>query len=274
MITQVHAESNQGSLLVMELANIHTGIFLKEIEGLDPVKASIVTASFPTGTGTQYQASKREERDIKIKLGIEPDYISEEPRDVRNRLYQWFMPKTWVDLTFIDENNGAEYIIRGMTETFEAPLFVREPGADIVVRCFESDFVDPILKTINGNTVSNTLNSTFDYDGTVESGFVFQLNVDRAVDELTLYNITPWGLNRQLDFSGSMIAGDILTIDSREGQKAIRLTRSGVSTSLLYGKSPQSAWIDLWPGSNQFRAYAEGAPIPYVITYYNRHGGL
>lgn len=273
MLTEVRATSRQGSLLNMLLGEISSGIVLKEIDGLDPVKATIVSSSFPNSNGEVYLSSKREARDIKLRLSLDPDYISEEPRDVRNRLYQFFMPKTFVDLKFID-SNGLDVDISGMVESFEAPLFVQEPAADISIRCFDSDFVDNTVVSFNGNTVSNTLDSTIEYEGTVDTGMYFQLSVNRAIDEFTLYNTAPDGQLRQMDFSWPLLSGDVIKINSVQGDKYVKLTRAGVDISLLYATTPQSSWIDLQPGSNLFRAYATGAPIPYLITYYNRYGGL
>jgi hypothetical protein len=274
MLTQVKATSVQGSLLTLPFGEITAGVYIKEIEGLDPVKASIVSTSFPNKNGVVYQTSRREARDIKLKLGIEPDYISEEPKDVRRRLYQFFMSNTMVDLEFID-SDGLSVKISGMNETFESPLFVQEPGAEISIHCFDSDFVDLNNQIeLFGNTVSNTLDTTIEYEGSVETGIEFYLEVDRDVDEFTIYNTMPNGQIRQLDFSWPLHAGDQVNFVTTPGNKRIELVRAGVTSSLLYAMSPQSSWIDFYPGTNLFRVYAEGAPIDYLLYYFNRYGGL
>lgn len=273
MLSEVRATSAQGSILTLPMGEISAGIYIKEIEGLDPVKATIVTTSFPNTNGESYQASKREARDIKLRLGLEPDYISEEPKDVRRRLYGFFMPSTFVSLKLTD-TDGLVVDISGMIETFEAPLFVQEPEAQIVIRCFESDFVNEDLVSILGNSVSNTLDTTITYDGTVETGFEFYFEIDRDVDEFSIYNTMPNGQFRQMNISWPLHNGDQVDIITYPGKKSIDLVRLGVRSSLLYAKDPQSNWIDLWPGDNLFRVYAEGAPIPYSLYYSNRYGGL
>lgn len=274
MLSEVQATSAQGSLLSLPFGEITSGIYIKDIEGLDPVKATIVSSSFPNTTGETYQASKREARDIKMRLGIEPDYISEEPKDVRRRLYQFFMPNTFVDLKFTD-TDSLQVDISGMIESFEAPLFVQEPEAIVTVRCFNSDFVNLTdVVEINGDTVSNTLDTEINYEGTVEAGIEFFLEVNRDVDEFSIYNTMPNGQFRQFDFAWPLHNGDQVNIFTSPGNKKIQLVRSGITSSLLYAASPQSAWIDLYPGTNLFRVYAEGAPIPYLLIYYPRYGGL
>jgi len=66
----------------------------------------------------------------------------------------------------------------------------------------------------------------------------------------------------------------VLVISSLQGAKGITLTRAGVASSLLYGRSAQSNWIQLFPGNNNFRIFAPGDPIPYVLEYVVRYGGL
>lgn len=273
MLTEVQAISVQGSLLQLPLGDISNGIALQDVGGLDPVKATIVSSSFPNETGEQYLASKREARDIKLELGLEPDYITELPSDVRNRVYQFFMPRTFVGLKLI-HSNGLIVDISGMVETCEAPVFSAEPRVDVSVRCFESDFVDLTPQVLNQSTANSTFDFNLDYIGSVETGIEFDLLVDRSVDEFTIYNTMPDGTPRQLDFAWPMVAGDILKINNVPGQKSIKLVHAGVESSVLYGMTPQSSWIDLYPGTNKLRVYAEGAPIPYTLTYFNRYGGL
>lgn len=274
MLTEVQATSVQGSILNLPLGEVTSGIYIKEIEGLDPVKATIVSSSFPNKNGEVYQASRREPRDIKLRLGLEPDYISEEPKNVRRRLYQFFMPNTFVSLQFTDSDNLV-VTISGMIESFEAPLFVPEPDVYISVRCFDPDFVDfDNLISLPGSTVSNTLDTTIVYDGSVETGIEFYLVVNRDVDEFSIYNTMPNGQFRQMNFAWPLHNGDQVNFITYPGKKSIELVRAGIKSSLLYAMSPDSSWIDFWPGTNLFRVYAEGAPINYLLYYNNRYGGL
>jgi len=66
----------------------------------------------------------------------------------------------------------------------------------------------------------------------------------------------------------------VLVISSLQGNKGITLTRASVTSSFLYGRSAQSSWIKFVEGLNQFRVYALGDPVPYVLEYLVRYGGL
>lgn len=272
MLTEVEVLTAQGNLLNMVLDDVSDGIIIQNIDGLDPVKATIVTSS-STLDGTQYHASRREDRNIKLRLGIEPDWSVEDVAAVRKRVYNYFMPKMPLAFTF-RTSEGLDVDISGRVESCESALFTAEPAMDISVLCFDSDFVDPDAVVIAGNTVDDTTNIDIDYDGTVETGITLTLNIDRTITEFTVYSVSSDGILRQMDFAAEMVDGDTLTIVTVPGQKSAMISSGGSPTSILYGVSPQASWIELQPGLNTFRVYAEGDPIPYTVSYFNRYGGL
>lgn len=273
MITQIEARTVQGTLLSLSLDDSSMGILVDEVEGLDPVKATIVSSGFASNDGVQYQSSRREARNITIKLSLEPDYLTESVRMLRNRLYGFFMPKSEVSLRFYMED-GLIVDTSGRVESFESSLFVKEPKIDISIICFDPDFISTTPVELSGSTVSSTLDTIIDYEGSVEAGFIFNLNVNRDLLEFTIYNSTPDNVTRTLDIAATLQDGDVLSISTISGNKGVTLTRAGVDSSLLYAMSPQSSWLEFLPGENQFRVYATGLSIPYSITYVPRYGGL
>lgn len=273
MLTTVEVRNQAGSLLTLPLSDPSQGFVVTDIEGLEPVKATLVSSSFANLDGGQYHSSRREPRNLKLKLDLEPDYILDSVQELRRRLYNFFMPKTKSNLRFILDD-GTTVGIDGRIESFDSPLFTKDPSADISLMCYDPDFVnvDPVL--ITGNTVSTETNTLVTYEGSVETGIRFTLNVDRALTEFTIYHIPPDGVVRALDFAGSLSAGDVLQISTVPGAKGATLISGDTATSVLYGVSPQSNWIELQPGDNYIRVYATGAAIPYEIEYNTRYGGL
>lgn len=279
MLSVVEARTSQGSLLTLPLDDISSGYVVQAIEGLDPVKATLVSSSFANQDGAQYHSSRRDPRNIKIQLGFEPNYEFESIRFLRNRLYEFFMPKTEVSLRFISVYGTGildkqTVDILGRVESCESPLFAQEPAIDISVMCFDPDFIVPEPVTIYGSTVSTTDEVPYIYEGTVETGYEFKLNVNRSVSSFSIYHRPPDGTLRVIDFSDPLVAGDVVTISTAVGDKRVTRTRAGVTTSLLYAMSPQSHWHEFHPGANNIRVYATGAAIPYTITYTTKHGGL
>lgn len=276
MLVRVEVTTSQGTLLVLPLDDISDGLALQEVEGLDPVKATLVSSSFAGEDGEQFHSARRESRNIKFKIGLEPDYVATSVRDLRKRLYAFFMPKTQVNLRFYMAD-GLYVDILGRIESFDAPLFVQEPEANISLMCYDSDFIDPVQKQLlNQASVSTTQEILVQYplEGTVETGGVFTIRPNRALSAFTIYHRPPDGTLRMLDFSIALVAGDVLQISTVTGAKAITLTRGNTISSGLYGMSPQSSWVELQPGDNYLRFYATGASIPYDFTYYTRYGGL
>lgn len=273
MITQVDVQTLQGTLLSLLLEDTSSGIIVQDIDGLDPVKATLVSSSFAAMDGAQYQSSRRDTRNITMTLGLDPDYVVDTVRDLRKRLYNFFMPKSQIGLRFYMDD-GSIVDIAGRVESFESPLFSNEPKVDISIICFDSDFIDSTSVTLSGSTVSSTAETHLDYEGTIETGFVFVLHVNRSLTEFTIYNRPPDNNTRVLDVAAAMVSGDTLTISTINGSKSVLLTRSGITTSLLYAMSSQSSWVDFQPGDNYFRIYATGAAIPYTITFTPRYGGL
>ena len=277
MLSQVLVTNNQGDLLVLNLDQVNENVFIENIEGLDPVKATLVSSTFSTLDGAQFQNSRREPRNIKLTLGLEPDWAVERVKDIRDHLYRFLMPKMKIDLMFLDDTTetGVDTNdISGIVESFEATLFSAEPSVTISIICYDPDFVAHDDIVVPGNTVSDSSTFSIDYKGTVESGMVFALNVNRTVNELTIKCTSPDGTIRTMDFAFPFVSGDVLEVSTVPGDKRVSLIRAGVKTPILYSLARLSKWIDLWPGLNYFNVYATGAAIPFTISYYERFGGL
>lgn len=273
MITMVEAKNAQGSLLSLPIRDTSSGIVVADVEGLSPVNAVLVSTSFANTDGSQDQSARRESRNIKLSLDLFPDYVYSTVESLRRRLYAYFMPKSEVLFTFYD-NAGPTVNIVGRVETFDEPLFSKEPRAVISVMCFKPDFIDPTPVIVAGETTSGEVELAVPYAGTVETGIRFSMTTNRSLSDFTIYHRAPDGTQRSLEFAAPLISADVLDISTVFGNKGAVRSRSGSSSSLLYAISPSSAWIELQPGLNYIRVYAAGASIPYTITYLDRYGGL
>ncbi len=273
MLTKVEVRNVAGGLMVLPLEDITEGLLVLDIQGLDPVKATIVSSSFATIDGEQHQSSRRGVRNLIFRLGLEPDYATDTVSSLRSRVYSYFMPKSFINLRFFTVDD-LEVDISGHVESCETPMFTEEPTVDISILCMDPDFYDRVPVVVEGDTVDDDAEQLVEYVGSVDSGIVFTLNVDRTIDELTIYHKAPNDEIRILEFSAPMVAGDVLRISTVTGAKGATLTHLGTSSSILRGVSPQSPWTELMSGDNYIRVYAEGDPIPYTIEYLNRYGGL
>lgn len=275
MLLKVEVITEGGSLLSLPLQDVSGGYIVEEIEGLDPVKTTVSTSSFATLDGTQYQASRREARNIVMKLGYEPNYaIGESVQTLRSRLYGFLMPKSFVKLRFYI-STGLTVDIDGMVESFETSLFSKEPQVSISIICFDSDFYDPTPITVDltatppGSGITETIN----YAGTIETGVLVSFKTNRALNGFTVFHYDPKGASEALLYVGPLVAGNVVNINTNPGKKSALLVGGG---SVLHRLGPDTAWFRLHRGINQFSALVTslGTNVPYSVTYINKYGGL
>lgn len=273
MLSIIEVRNNAGGLLTLPLQDPDNGYFVEDVEGLDPVKANIVSTSFAGQDGEQYQASQREKRNIILTLGVDAGYLAESVRALRKYLYQFFMPKADVSLRFYDDEIGA-VDISGKVESFDFPLFTKDPTGAISILCMRPEFYVNTPTIFSQDTVADTTEIPLAYDGDIETGFDFEIDIDRDIDGFTIYNRRPDNNITIMDVEYAFLSGDVVKISTINNQKGVRLTRAGIESSILYSLSPTAPWINLWPGTNNIRVAVDGAGIPYTITYTTKYGGL
>jgi hypothetical protein len=166
-----------------------SGITVRDIEGLDPVAASLSTSSMAQQDGAQPQNARRDTRNILMKLGLEPDWLSQTPQSLREQLYDYLMTKANVTLTFYRDDQ-AFATTEAQVEDFQAPLFSSDPEADVSVICYDPDFYG-FIQEVDSNTRSDQIPEIITYDGSSPAGIIFSMQVDRPMSEVTLYNRTP-----------------------------------------------------------------------------------
>ena len=272
MLERVEVTNEQGNTLVLPLEYTDNGYLVQDIDGLDPVKAIINSSNFANMDGEQYQSSRREARNIVMILGLESG-VAGSVRDLRKKLYAFFMPKSTVHMRFFSDDEPTVDIF-GKVESCLAPLFAKEPIATISVMCHQPDFYIPEPVVLSGLTVSDDSEFVIEYDGTIETGILFTMAVDWVVPEFAISHRAPDDTLSVMEYNESLSAGDRLTISTVSGSKSATLTRDGADSSVLYGIPGSSTYINLFPGTNYIRVYAEGTPVPFAIIYTTKIGGL
>jgi Phage tail protein len=273
MLNRVEVTNAQGQILTLPLEAYNDGYLLAEVEGLDPVKATLVSSSFANLDGEQQQSARREARNIILHLDLLLGYgipISA----LRRNLYNFFMTKSTVQLTFYQDDGPTVEII-GVVETCEAPQFSKEPVATISIICHKPDFLEPTSIVLSNSTTSD-INSEYliNYAGTVETGILLTMNVNRSLSSFTVMQRSSDGTIGTMEFIAPLVANDVLSISSVPRAKGANLNRAGSDSSILYAIPGYSSWITLYPGPNYFRVYTTGAAVPYTIEYTNRYGAL
>lgn len=278
MLTQVEVTTSLGNVLTLPLQDTSQGYSIRDISGLDPVKATIVSSSYANVDGEQYHHSRREARNIVFKLGLEANFVSNTVSGLRAYLYKIFMPKTQVSIRFWDVEVGGIVDIQGRVESFECPLFTAKPEATISIICGDPDFISPEPTVVKRNTFGAIHYDTppIDYTGTVDTGLIFTFLAPKSFEEVSLTHKGPDGTLSSMDYVGDLATNDLLLINTNPGSKQITVTRAGTSLakSELDELSPYSNWIRLHPGSNRIELVTDAFSSTFEVSYYNRYGGL
>lgn len=273
MINKVETRTAKGGLLSLPFDDYSNGYAMLKADGLGPVKATIVRSSFAQTNGTQYHSSSIGERNVLLKLGLQPNWASNDVEDLRNALYDYFMPMMPISMRFYNDK-GLVVDIDGRVESCEDDRWTDEPTVDISILCFSPYFLVLDETTVSGNTVEDTTATTIEYLGNADVGVVLTLNIDRVLTEFTIYNNAPDGPIQSIDVQTSFAAGDVVTINTNQGSRGITLVRAGVTSQPLQAIQFPTPWITLSKGDNDVRVHAIGAAIPYTITYTTRYGAI
>lgn len=274
MLTEVDVTNVRSDTLQLPLLSAAGGYAVRDIQGLDPVQAALTSSSMAQLDGAQFQNARRDIRNITMKLGLVPNFVTTTVDSLRQTLYDYFMPKSNITLTFWKD--GAVFAVAsGQVESFDNSMFTADPEADISIVCYDPDFYAPAPTVTNIATVTTTDTTAFNYPGNSECGVIFALNINTALTGFTIYNQQPDGTLTTFAVTGSFVSGDIFTINSVPGQKAATLTRGGITTSALSMVDPTNiGWPVFQKGENLFRAFASVAAIPCSVTYTTKYGGL
>ena len=273
MLSQVEVLSDQGTSIILPIGEDRNGFYVKDIDGLDPVSATLSSSSFGQLDGEVEQGARREKRNIVLTVGLEPDYVTRTVSQMRRELYTYFMPKSKVTLKFYSDD--LEIVsIRGTIEDLDSPLFTNDPQATVSIVCYVPDFLSLDSTTVNGVSTASGVSTNLVYPGSSDTGFLFTLNVNRSITGFVFNQTLPDASQKVFEFQYPLVANDVLKISTIAGNKFATLTRSSTLKSAIAGVSPQADWLVLASGQNQLRVNIPGAGIPYSINYTARYGGL
>lgn len=234
-----------------------------EVEGLTPSGATINTSTLATTDGSHFNSSRINERNI--VLTIVPEAADVEK--ARLTLYKYFKPKRNCTLTFKTKYRHVK--IDGRVETFEGGLYSAKQAFQISVICprpFFEDMNEVIVtqsavvdafkfpfETTEEEIELSTLETLQDVNvvnvGEESTGLTIELLATGTVLEPTIYNKT---IGQKMTIREELKRGDIIKIDTRQGQKKIALISNGIQTNIINDIVKGSNWLSLEIGENIF----------------------
>jgi phage-related protein len=248
-------------------------IQIRNITGLDPVKASVSTSPYGSVDGTSYTGSNVLSRNIVLTLKPHPNWDTWTYENLRRLIYSYFMPKLLTRLVFYsDDMDPVE--IYGVVEDVSVNIFSKEPELQVSIIC-----PDPYFTALNPIILTgvNDITNTFDYNGNVESGMIVKV---------THVSGTPTTINIQLGdpkITNFGVVADITStkyfeLSSIPMRKYVQNVNigTGVIDNLLSNVYLQEGalWPTLQPGENEFKVITDDGVQDYQLIFYERFGGL
>lgn len=286
MIKSIKVTTKSGLTQTMELGRPDTsGFLIRSISGLTPGSADLKMTEYASLPGSVYSGSRKPTRNIVIDMVILWKNTVEDGRHAIERLFR-LGETVRLDI----KSDTRECYTSGVVETNEPTIFDNGglPGiaCQISIICPDPrlfDVNDTILVTysalqngfnfpasiVSGDPVGileseNKFNII--YDGTENEGVIFTFVFKRNVGSFKIkdYNKGTYMLIVPQD---PFVAGDILVIDTRVGEKSIMCTRNGLTYNYLnFYKVYESTFIELETGRNSFIIETDGVSSGSYFT--------
>ena len=275
MLTSVRLDRDGEEIhFALDPSTANTNFGLKEVKGLEPVRADVNYADYATIVGGHYSSSNVGARNIVLTAFFEPDWSSGETVEaMRRRVYSLASPGEEVRfMIFVD--NQSQMFINGIVESNEPDMFTRDPSMTISIICPEPYFRGMNTRVIEGAAETTT---TISYEGDVSRGYEIRIKLLSSVEWVQVGR-----LSTEPRFRVGVpesIAGNIVVIQGTDMYKNIVLrTSSDVFKRQLIGDIStglNDGWPQLTPGNNPIRVLAsDGRPHPWTITFRDLYRGF
>lgn len=236
---------------------------IDQIEGLSPPDADIHLHQMALIDGQKYNGAKVQIRTLRIAFAIERDAEAS-----RLYAYQVLRLKRPVTVHYVSELRDVKivgYVQKctaahfNMKQTITAEILCPEPywqSYDEIINDmsqyldnfhfpFHSTATEPIIFGILQNLATGTVIN----DGEVDTGITITAAFASNAEDLEIINYTD---GESFVVRYSFLAGDELTVDSREGRKSVTLLRNGAQANLFNYIDPDSVWPVIRPGQTTF----------------------
>jgi hypothetical protein len=280
VLTEVKAYSSWQSaptLLLSANGRAETDfVQIRNIDGLDPVKASVSTSPLGSVDGAAFTGSNVPSRNIVLTIHPNPDWHVWTYESLRRLLYSYFMPKSSVRLVFTSDDI-APVEIWGIVEGVEANPFSKDPELIVSIICPDPYFtaVDPEVITGQSVRPGGTI-ATIAYDGNVETGLYAKVTY--------VSGAAPTEIGIQVGDPATSYFSVIADVEATKYFEMSSIPRlkyvqnvdmdTGVIVNLLSLVEEGSNWPILQPGENDFSVITDAGVQDWELRYYERFGGL
>lgn len=282
-------ESETGEQIDMtETANKY---MISEIDGLSPPTGSIITSTYAGMDGSYMNNASIEKRNLVISFAMRGICIEKH----RHALYNVVKPSRYIKVYY--KTSGIDVYTEGYVETCEVSNFDALTSGQISIICpdpywYSNTVTSASFKKITGAFhfpfpesdgpfplgVYSTTDNISIYNGGDEIGFTIRLDTtaddntpDVAADTPTIYNVDT---GEYLQIKGEIMKGDVITINTKTGNKSVTLTRNGINSNIINRLVSGSTWLSLRAGSNLFHVEAKSSVKNLGVTLLHRNAYL
>ena len=243
------------------------------------VESNVNVSEF-IGDGGIYTGARLPSRTISIICGYRKNGRA---GNAKNQLYRICRPKKAVTVRLVTPNNDV--YITGYCSSISTPPNNHPMVTQIAVVC-----PDPYFKSTNDGNVqlygsaacwewikngtefndvefgnAKTADITaLQYDGDTECGCKFIFTAKKVCQNPKIINIKT---KETLSFTLDLQAGDVFTVNTRDGYKAATLERDGVVTDCIGKLDLDSTFLKLAVGENKFKVVIDGADEHGIDIY-------
>ena len=257
---------------------------ISEIQGLNPPDATINTSQIALIDGAKYNSAKVNMRQLMIAFAIEYSAAYN-----RIQVYKVLKSKQWVRMYYTGDQRDV--YIDGYISSINVSHFAIKQVVTVSILCpspyfkaaqtvvnelknIVSAFHFPFSSTEEPQLVfgyfSNDVGVTIPNDGDVETGMIIEMYARSPITNPKIFNYITQ------DFIGlnyAMETADLITIDTRQGQKTATLLRHGVETNIFNYVMQNSKWLQLEAAGSTF-VYEVGGGILGDLLVTFKHSNL
>lgn len=268
---ELKIENTRGE--IFELTNDEQNYAVIGISGLTRPNTAITTSE-SAADGSSYNSSRVGMRNLVIDIDLRGDIEAN-----RQRLYQIFPMKTACIVYFRNENRNVKIV--GYVEVLEGDLFVEREQMQISILCprpfWESaavlyselsrimklfEFPFSIQTPIPFSERRNLPLCTIVNRGDAACGCVITIEISGDVSNLNIYNSAT---QQFFGFDYTFQADDVITLNTKQGEKSVSLRRNGETVNLLNYMKSGSAWLQLAVGANNFTFTASNQDLVKIL---------
>lgn len=219
---------------------------LKEVDGLGPPEVDVSIAD-TLNAGGVYQGRRPQNREIVLKIGLNPDYSSgQTASDMRTYFYGMLTPGSTDEVgVFVLNDANVVACTTGYVKKLEISPFSKDPEVQITIACVWPYLQAPMVLYVDpsGKSTPEIENS-----GTAPSGFHMEVIFTQPASSWVLTDAT----GKKMEFVYDFLVDDKLSFDTRPGYRSINLERNLITSNILYSLSANSEWVMLYGGLNTF----------------------